>query len=500
MAKIVETPPGSLLRKAPGGAGAPRRADLPFPLSDPHVFMQYLSLGDTHDIAASCHYLNLAGTGLILDAGMDPDKDGPEALPPFEWLEDLDVDHVLVSHAHHDHMGAMPVITDAVPHARVHVSEPTARLAEILLPSSARLQRRRRREGETPHPPAFDVETAEAMTYLMDIHELDTDFDLTGLKAEDHLTARFYHAGHVLGAVGIYVEAREGDRLRRVFYTADTSVQPQTILPAASYPAPPLDVLFLETTLGADPEAEQTTRKAEERKFADAIKRTLGRGGVVLVPVFALGRSQDVLAMIDRFKRRGDIPDETPVYTVGSMRAVAGVYDETRLSTPRLDPDFQVWNVDQQRLPRSTKRLAEALREPGIFVVSSGMLFEHTASNSIAQRIIGEEKHSVLFVGYAVEDSPAFALREAAEEGPGTKVTLSEEAGEQTLRAEVQRYRFSGHAHRRDLLKLVGQTQPETVVLVHGETEAKTWMKDNIEFHHPTVKVLLPETGEMLTL
>ena len=91
--------------------------------------MKYLSLGDTDDIAASCHYLTFGGTGLILDAGMDPDQDGYAALPPFELLKDRPVDHIVVTHAHHDHLGALPVLSREVPHAQIHMSRPTAMLA-----------------------------------------------------------------------------------------------------------------------------------------------------------------------------------------------------------------------------------------------------------------------------------------------------------------------------------------------------------------------------------
>jgi Cft2 family RNA processing exonuclease len=460
--------------------------------------MRYLSLGDTDDIAASCHHLTLGGTGLVLDAGMDPDKDGYDALPPFELLRPLPVDHIVVTHAHHDHLGALPVLTREVPHARVHVSGPTAMLAEVLLPSSARLQKRRVREGSTETAPVFDVETAEALSYLYETHPLDAPFDLAGLHAEGPLAGTFYHASHVLGAVGLLLDGYEDGRRRRVFYTSDTSLQSQTILPSADYPEGIVDTLILESTLGADPDAEQTTRPGEEKRFGEAVARVIERGGVVLVPVFALGRSQDVLAMIGRFKTRGLIPDETPVYTAGSMRAIAEIYDKTRESSPRLDPDFEVYGVDQQRVPKSQVRLNEAFSKPGIFVVSSGMLFERTPSFDLARRMIENEKHGVFFVGFSKEGSPGARLIEAA--AAGQPMVFDDLTGPQTIRATVERFRFSGHAHRRDLIEVVERLKPQTVVLVHGETAAKQWMKDNIAFFHPDVRVIIPEQGEAIEL
>ncbi|MDX1418679.1 MAG: MBL fold metallo-hydrolase [Rubricoccaceae bacterium] len=462
--------------------------------------MRYLSLGETDLIAASCHWIEFAGTGLVLDAGMDPEQDGPAALPPFHLLDGRAVDHVVISHAHHDHLGALPVLMRRVPHARVHMSKPTALLADVLLPSSARLQRRRLREGSSLHEPVFDAETVEALSYLYEAHHLDTDLDLSGLKATAPLTARLYHAGHVLGAVGVYLEAEEGGQTKRVFYTSDTSLRPQTLQPGGDYPEPPLDVLLLETTLGADPEAEQTTRKAEEAAFGEALARTLARGGSALVPVFALGRAQEVLALVDRFKRRRVIPEETPVYTAGQLRGIAGIYDQTRFMSPRLDPEFEVAEVEQQRIPRTRTRLDDALREPAIFVVSSGMLFERTLSNQLAQRLVGHETNGIFFVGFAKEESPGDRLQQAAAEGPGTEVVLDADAGPQPVYAEVGRFRFSGHAHRRDLIRLVEMMRPETVVLVHGEAAAKAWIKDNVEFFHPETTVLIPEQGAELEL
>ena len=460
--------------------------------------MRYLSLGETTDIAASCHHVTFGGTGLVLDAGMDPDQDGYAALPPFELLRQRPVDHVVVTHAHHDHLGALPVLSREVPHAKVHMSRPTAMLAEMLLPSSARLQKRRVREGSTSEAPVFDVETAEALSYVYETHLLESPFSLAGLKAEGPLAGTFYHAGHVLGAVGLLVEGYEGGKRRRLYYTSDTSVRAQTILPEADFPTGPVDVLLLESTLGADPEAEQTSRKAEEKRLGAALAGVLGRGGVALIPVFALGRSQDVLAMIGRFKRRGVVPEDTPVYTAGSMRGVAEIYDKTRESTPRLDPDFEVYGVEQQRLPRTQTKLNEALSKPGLFVVSSGMLFERTPSFDLARRIVSDERHGVFFVGYSKEGSPGDLLQRAA--AAGEPMTFDEVEGPVPVRATVERFRFSGHAHRRDLIEIVEQVRPRTVVLVHGETEAKRWMKDNVEFFHPDVRVIIPEQGQEIEL
>ena len=186
------------------------------------------------------------------------------------------------------------------------------------------------------------------------------------------------------------------------------------------------------------------------------------------------------------------------------MRAVADLYDKTRYSTPRLNPDFQVFDVEQRRLPRSLSGKLAALSEPGIFVVSSGMMFERTLSNELAKYVVERSENAILLVGFAREDSPADRLLRAATNGASDdstpEVVLDPLLGPQPLRCEVQRFRFSGHSHRRDLIQLVETVKPRKVVLVHGEENARQWMADNVSFFYPEVEIILPQTSVPLEL
>lgn len=465
--------------------------------------MLFVPLGKTEDIGASCFFMLIEGTGLVVDVGSDPEEDGPAALPDFQRVRsrsDWYVDHAIVTHAHHDHIGSLPILMQQFPHALVHMTRATRELAEFVLPASARLQQRKLREGSSIYEPLFTEEELEVYNYLYLTHDLETDFDVTGLRGETPLTARFYNAGHILGAAGVLLQFEEDDQERRVFYTGDTSLTAQTIIRGGSYPEPPVDVLFLESTLAADPDAERTTRRAEEDKLAEGLKQVLGRGGVALIPVFALGRAQEILALIHRFKKRGLVPSDVPVYTAGSMRAFAEIYDNTRLHTPRLDPSFKVYDVEQRRLPRNPKALRKALQGPAIHVLASGMMFERTNSNRLAQRLIEDEKNAVFLVGFSQEDSPAGRLLAAVKENPEPEVALDEAVGPQPVRCDVHRLRFSGHSHRRDLLKLVERFQPRKIVLMHGETEARRWMRDNIQFFHPDIEVVVPGRGDVIEI
>ncbi|MFV1979969.1 MAG: MBL fold metallo-hydrolase [Rhodothermia bacterium] len=463
--------------------------------------MLLLPLGESDLIGASCYYVNIDGTGILLDAGQSPMDDGPDGLPSFDLLNqnpDWAVDHVVITHAHHDHIGALPHLARKWPHASVHMTNPTRHLLDTLLPASARLQARKAKERGYDSGVSFSEEELEAVSYQYRSYGLNEEFDLTGLLGGSNVRGTFYHSGHVLGAAGILIEFEENRIGRTLFYTSDTNVNDQTIHPAGEYPESPIDVLMLESTLGADPHIEHTTRDAEELALGEAIQSVIDRGGRVLLPVFALGRAQEILALIDRFKNVGMIDADVPVYTAGMMRGIADIYDRTRFSSPRLDEEFEVYGVPQKRLPKSKAGTANALQQQAIHIAASGMMLENTLSNRLAQKLMDDPDSGIFFVGFVKDDAPGHRLLHAAEHDLEVSLAASHEP--QPVRCEVRKFRLTGHSTRRDLLELAGRLDPKTVALVHGETEAKDWMEDNLRYFYPAVPVLRPEQGVALNL
>ena len=458
--------------------------------------MHFLSLGSCVGIGASCHYISVGETGLVLDAGADPNKEGPPSMPEYHRLGNLNLGHALITHAHHDHIGGIPSLAQRYSNIQIHLTRPTSMVAYYMLKASARLQERKFQEGSSEFAPLFDKDDVDDAADLFVAHKYQQAFPLSSTQ---DVSAEFYDAGHVLGSAGVLLRVRENGQIRSLFYTGDTNIRNQTIIPSARYPSSSVDVLVMESTLGADPHAEHTTRTEEERRFCETLVEVIDRGGCALVPVFMLGRSQEILALIHRFKQKNLIPADLPVYTAGGMRAIADIYDKTRDVSPRIDPLFQVFQVKQRSLPRKRSKLTKALNRPGIFVLASGMLFANTLSNRIAQRIIENEKHAILLVGYCKEDSPGGQLLEAwqqEEEG----VILNPKVGMQPIDCQIDRFRFSGHSNRRDLVALVGKLNPKKVVLVHGDEEARTWVGNTITSTYPGVEVLLPAVGESLEL
>lgn len=452
--------------------------------------MDFISLGRANDIGASCHYLGVNGSGIILDAGADPNEEGPASLPDFSPIEHHNVDHVFITHAHHDHIGSIPNLNAKWPMAWLHLTPATRTLTTFMLYASARLQRRKFDEGSSPFRALFDEDDLEDVFDVLCTHDYDQWIDL----GSEHLRAKLHYSGHLLGSAGVLLSTPDH---RRIYYTSDTRSEAQTMIPGAKHPSAPIDVLIMESTLGADPVAETVTRPEEEIRFAQRLSSVLDRGGTVLLPVFMLGRAQEILALLGRFKMQNLIDPETPIYTAGGLREVSRIYDDYRLSTPRIDPDFEVYSVDQQRFPRTRKARNRILNQPGIHVLTSGMMIERTLSHQVAVELLENEKHAIFFVGFSKEDLPAGKLLHAAQSG-AEGMLLSPDRGMQQIGCEVDRFRFSGHAHRRELAALAVELQPKTIILVHGETEAKRWLKQNLREHCPEARILTPSQGERI--
>lgn len=173
-------------------------------------------------------------------------------MPNFRAVRDHEVDAILLSHCHLDHLGALPTAHSYFPQASILMSEASATLAPVMLNHTDAVMGRQHREGAPL--PLYGRDDIDLISYLFQGVKPETDFHVFNLKKwETGLSVQFYDAGHILGASGILFESQAG----RVFYSGDTSAHDQEILPGAVYPKGRIDVLILETTLGADPTAEK---------------------------------------------------------------------------------------------------------------------------------------------------------------------------------------------------------------------------------------------------
>jgi Cft2 family RNA processing exonuclease len=301
-------------------------------------------------------------------------------------------------------------------------------------------------------------------------------------------TLEFYDAGHTLGSAGIMVRGRK----ETLFYTGDACFHDQTILRGARFEDVRADVLILETTRGNRELRPGFSRAGEVQRLSEAIRRVLHRRGSVLIPAFALGRTQEVLALLALMVREGHLRPQ-PIYIGGLGRVFTEIYDLEAHRTHRQYPNLQLH--DSLNLVVLDQGQVEDMKLSGgkLFVVTAGMMSEHTASHNLALRMLEDERHAIFFVGYADPDTPGGRLKASR---VGEKFILSPSAGEVARRCEMEDFDLTAHANREDLLNFVGEVEPRVVLLSHGEDDSRQWFAEQIRARHPKMKVVQPGPGE----
>ncbi len=416
-------------------------------------------------------------------------------LPLLTHLAGLPVDALLLSHAHLDHIGSLPVLMRQQPQARIFMTEPTAAIGDALLHNSVNVMTREREEVGVIYPLFTHRETDKA-TDRWQHCRLGQPFTVDGERSparpNDELSFEYCDAGHVLGAVGIILRA-EG---RTVFYTGDVNFDDQTLAKGAVFPETGIDVLIIEATRGVSPLPAGFTREAEERRFAEALTQAFARGGCVLIPVFALGKTQEVLAMLYKFKRSKMIAD-VPIYIGGLSSKMTEIYDRRANQTARVLPRLQLF-PEVGPFVLNGKTIADAPARPGrIYALSSGMMTEKTLSNIFARRLLDRPEHSIFFVGYADPESPAGVLRSAQ---PNDLVSLDENEPAQHLRCQLDQFQFSAHASRESILDYIKKVAPKKLVLVHGDVPAIEWMRASAAAALPECEIIVPPPGVEIEL
>ena len=434
----------------------------------------------------------------MLDCGMHPKNTGEDALPDLKAIADREIEAILISHAHQDHVGTLPVVMRRFPRAGVFLTEATAEVGSVLLHNSVNVMTRQREEiGEMSYPLFTHRETdraSERWRWCPSRQRISIAGERAPQREKDALTFEFFEAGHVLGSAGILVRA-EG---QTVFYSGDANFDDQTIMQAAIFPEEKVDVLIMECTRGDHAKPAGWTRPGEEQRFAQALVNAFDRGACVLVPVFALGKTQEVLAMLYKFRRQSRLfSGEFPIYIGGLSSKFTDIYDRRAQMTRRQLPRLQLMReVAPFILNDETVRNAP-LRPGRVYALSSGMMIPKTLSNVFARRLIENPRHSIFFVGYASPQSPAGLLREA---GTGGEVALDPDKPPQRVRCNIEQFQFSAHATREALIEYAKKISPRKIVLVHGDPSAVEWMRATLSAELPDSEVIVPEPGVELEL
>jgi Cft2 family RNA processing exonuclease len=452
--------------------------------------MRFINLTRQTEIGANSYLLEIAGRKIVLDAGLHPRKLAEEALPNYRHVLDGSVSSIFISHAHQDHIGSLPVLMRRQPQARVFMTEATAKLSEIMLHNSVNVMTRQREDlGLATYPLFTHRETEQAAMVWHKAH-VGQRWSMEGERVphdESENSFEFFEAGHILGAVGILFRS-EG---KRIFYTGDVNFTDQSLVLKAAFPEEPLDVLIIETTRGDRAADPKFSRLKEEDRFLEAILAAFERGGSVLVPVFALGKTQEVLTMLHRFRMNGALLN-APVFIGGLSTKVTIVHDQLAASTRRLHPGLQLLPTVAPQVLNGREGPVTKVQPNGLYVLSSGMMTEKTLSNRLAARFVGDRKQSIFFVGYADPESPGGRLKAAKR---GEAIQLDEDSPKQSVDCSIDEFNFSGHAARESLLQYIQKTRPQVVVLVHGDPLSLQWFAGAVEASLPGTQVIVPEPG-----
>ncbi|MBO0721495.1 MAG: MBL fold metallo-hydrolase [Blastocatellia bacterium] len=445
--------------------------------------MAYIQfLGATHTVTGSRHLLGVENYRVMVDCGL---FQGLKELRLRNWepfpIDPASIDTVILTHAHIDHTGFLPKFVREGFAGDVYCTPATDELARILLPDSARLQEEEaeysNKKGASKHKPALPLYTEDDATEALK-HLRSVNYH-KHVQLTPQLSFEFVTAGHILGSSFVNMEIEcAGGACKRITMTGDIGRYNEPIINDPESVAE-ADYIVLESTYG---DREHPDIDVKER-LAEIITRTASRGGNILIPAFAVGRSQQLLYLIRELEDENRIPI-LPVF-VDSPMAISA----TRLYlNHKEDHDLEMRElVDAQRNPLATRRfnLARAVeeskkiaatQESSIVISASGMatggrILHHLRNN------LPDERNTVIFVGFQALGTRGRRLVDGEKE-------IKIFGGMVPVRAQIERLEnLSAHADYREILRWLGgfKRAPEKIFLVHGEPEAAESLRQKIK-------------------
>jgi Cft2 family RNA processing exonuclease len=445
--------------------------------------MQVIFVGGASGVGASCVAVEIAQQWIVVDAGVRVDRKS-DPLPDLALLEGKDVRAIFVTHAHADHIGALPLVHQAFPTAPIFASRATGLLMEVMLADALRIMNRR--AVEEMEIPLYPPELVGSM--LNQVRPLPVGETLS-LPQLPGVSIHASRAGHIAGAVSFRFSAPDGS----LVISGDISSTPQrTVQGALPPPVEQCDLLVLESTYGA---RLHPNRQGEEQRLAQAVAESIARGGHTLIPCFGLGRGQEILLVLQAAQEKGQIPD-FPIYVDGLVRRVCNTY----LLLPEALPPVLQRQIRKGYLPFSGRNVSfvrdERDRErilagpPACILSSSGML---TGGPSVwyAKRLAGQEQAAILITGYQDEEAPGKRLLDLAEQ---KNSTLDLDGTSVPVRCHIAKYSLSAHADGGELAAYAAALKPRKVALVHGDEDARQALRRLLV----ETEVVLPENGATL--
>lgn len=447
--------------------------------------MKLTFAGGAGEIGASCIYFSACGKGLLMDAGIRQSAN-KDKLPDFRSIQiQGNIDAIVISHAHMDHIGSLPMISKQYPNAPIYMTMMTKELSRVLLYDSLKIMGQR--EEEIPIYNEQDV--LDMMNRIRIIKYM------TPVEISDHIKVTFYPAGHIAGAACIYIETEDG----ALFYSGDYSLFSQRTVEGARVPKLRPDIAITEATYGNRLHAN---RQAEENRLISTLNECIQEGKKILIPAFALGRSQEVLLIIKNAMASGKMP-KVPVFVDGMVRDINIAYANHPLflrgylAKRILNGDDPFYSDEIKAVDNHADRntLMENIKGSCIIVSSSGML-SGGPSVTYASKLVSDENACIILTGYQDEESPGRALMALAE---GTEHTISLNGTVYPVKCRVEMVGLSAHADKMELVSLMDQITPRNIILVHGDQDAIASLSDDLAQDYRR-RIYVPEAGETVNI
>jgi len=444
--------------------------------------MKLTDLNRDGGIGANSLFVQLGDLNILIDSGLHPKKVGRRAAPDHAPLRGINLDLIIITHCHLDHIGSLPVTMREHPNAAVIMTTSSRMLIERMLHNSANVMLRQRDEEDIPDYPLFTHEDIDRISRRLTGVPFGQVKKFRGMR--DEVEVVLHPAGHVAGAAAVEIRHKH----RAIFFTGDVLFENQRTLPGAKFPAGHFDTLVTETTRGLTERHPEKTRGAEMARLIESINDTIKRGGSFLIPVFALGRMQEILTIVHdarKFRRLVDCP----IYGSGLGMDLVDYFDEISRKTKHIQFNRGIVKELKMRpLPRALKP-GEDPKQNALYIISSGMLVERTPSYTLASGLLGNAGNTIGFVGYCDPDTPGGRLLASK---PGDTFLFETAHVKTKIKARVERFELSGHADREELLQFAVQTGARSIVLTHGDPPARAWFAQQLAALLPSTKVFDP--------
>ncbi len=434
--------------------------------------------GAAQCVTGSCHLISFAGKNILIDCGMRQGSDAKSALGESDFpFKPSEIDALLVTHAHIDHTGLIPLLIKRGFQGEVFCTGATTDLCSIMLPDSGHIQeqeaeyqnRKNERAGKPLVSPLYTAQDAvDSIKRFRSQHYNEVIDIVEGAKA------RFTNVGHLLGSAAIELWIEEDGKKCKLAFSGDIGRDDRPIINDPDHIAG-ADYLIMEGTYG-DRNHESSTDEQKTTQFANVLKAAIVRGGNIVIPSFAVGRTQELLIYIKRLLQSGAVPglERVPVY-LDSPLGIAATEIYAKCGSEYYDEETKHIAERGETFEFPTLRIAQTAEESkaindqkgtNIIISSSGMCDAGRIRHHLKHNLFRADS-TVIFSGYQAEGTLGRLLLDGAE-----KVKLFGE--EIRVNATIERIEgFSGHAGRDELIRWVTDVgeKPKSIFLVHGEDE-----------------------------